>query len=153
MSQSHDPFDDLLRTTMRRRPEASAPDDLAARAIQMAQARPATIEPHRLWRFRLMAQLASLAAVILIGVFIYFGVRQLALHQDLTLTPGNTYTEYSSATATDSSTAASASSSSDSSRWTWIMMVGVVGLTGLGAAAAMRPSPPFAGAAGMARFA
>jgi hypothetical protein len=90
---------------------------------------------------------------LLIGLFVWIGVHRLAAGGDLTLTPGNTWTDSSSAAATDSSTVATTSSSSDSTSWNWIIMVGVVGLTGLGAAAVIRQSSPFAGAAALARFA
>jgi hypothetical protein len=152
MNNLHDPFDDLLRAAMQRRPDAAAPADLATRAMQIAQVRAARVEPNRLRRLRLIGRLASLAAVVLIGIFVSIGVHRLADHGDLTLTPGNSWTD-SSATTTDSSTAISTSTSSDSSTWNWIIIVGVVGLTGLGAAAVIRQSSPFAGAAGLARFA
>jgi hypothetical protein len=153
MAESHDPFDDLLRAAMQRRPEADAPDDLAARAMEIAHTRAAMTEPNRLWRYRLMVRLASLAAVVLIGLFVCIGVHRLSDRGDLTLTPGNAWTDSSTATATDSSTGTASSSSSDSSTWNWIIMAGVVGLTGLGAAAVIRQSSPFAGAAGLGRFA
>jgi hypothetical protein len=100
-------------------------------------------EVKRLRRYRLISRLSSLAAVALIGLIVFLAVHRLADHNDLTLTPGESWTN-SSTTTTDASTA-----SSDSSTWNWIVMAGVIGLTGLGAAAVIRQSSPFAGGAGL----
>ncbi|HEX4123405.1 MAG TPA: hypothetical protein VHY37_01665 [Tepidisphaeraceae bacterium] len=153
MNTEHESFDQVLRAAMQRRPEPAAPADLPARAMRLAAARSAAVEPARLRRVRLVARFASLAAVVLIGFFIAVGVHRLADHGDLTLTPGNNYTAASAVATQNSASSSTSTSSNSSSSLSWTIMVGMLALTGLGAAAVIRQSSPFAGAAGMGRFA
>jgi hypothetical protein len=149
MTESNDPFDDRIRAAMQRRLERAAPSDLAARAMRIARARTPIVESNeQLRKFRMMFRIVSLAAVMFIGLFVWVGVHRLADHGNLSLTPGNSWTD-SSATTTSSTVATSDTSSTDSSPWSGIIIVGVLSLTGLGAATVLRQSSPFGGASAL----
>jgi hypothetical protein len=110
------PFDDLLRTAMLARPQPAAPADLALRAIALATADKTvrlTDYPSRLLRPRLWAQIASIAATLLIVALLAGAARHMWTDGDIAAIASAGTAD--SASTSDDSTAADSDSSASTS--------------------------------------